>query len=228
MCERIVGGLTRIRGPHRGSPTGIVGRAWYATTANLRFRVVTDEPNVTQLIHDWREGDAEAVDRLMPLVYDELRRIAQHHLRRERPDHTLSSTALVHEAFMNLVDQSPPAVSDRVHFFAISSRVMRRVLVWHARKRGAAKRGGGQRPVTLDEEAVLADDRLEEVLALDRALERLEALDARLCRVVECRHFGGLTVPETAEALGISRATVKRDWQSARAWLRRELDGSPT
>ncbi len=162
----------------------------------------------------------------MPMVYDELRRIAQAHLRRERQDHTLSSTALVHEAFLNLVDQSPPAVSDRVHFFAIASRVMRRVLVWHARKRNAEKRGGGQRPVTLDEVAVLSDDRLDEVLALDQALDRLDALDSRLCRVVECRHFGGLTVSETAEALDVSAATVKRDWRSARAWLRRELDGA--
>ena len=180
--------------------------------------------SVTQLIHDWRAGDEDAVDHLMPRVYDELRRIAQNQLRRERPDHTLSSTALVHEAFLNLVDQSPPFVSDRVHFFAIASRVMRRVLVWHARKRSAEKRGGGQQPVTLNEEAIFGDDRLDEILALDQALDRLEMMDPRLCRVVECRHFAGLTVPETAEALGVSAATVKRDWQSARAWLRRELE----
>lgn len=186
-----------------------------------------DGRGVTRLIEEWRNGDASAVDELMPLVYDELRAIARHHLRSERADHTLSSTALVHEAFLNLAAPEPPNVNDRVHFFAIASRVMRRVLVWHARKHGAAKRGGGQRPITLDEEAVLADHRLEDLLALDQALGRLEELDPRLCRVVECRHFGGLSVPETSEALGVSTATVKRDWRTARAWLRRELDGGP-
>lgn len=184
----------------------------------------TQEREITRLIHAWKEGDAAAVDRLMPLVYDELREIAQRHLNRERPDHTLSSTALVHEAFVNLFDASPPELNDRVHFFAIASRVMRRVLVWHARKHSAAKRGGGQRPVTFDEAFVYADSRVDEVLALDQAMERLERMDERLCRVVECRHFGGLTVQETARALEVSPATVKRDWQTACAWLRRELE----
>ena len=182
--------------------------------------------DVTQLLQQWQAGDAAAVDQLMPLVYDELRRLAHHHLKGERSGHTLSTTALVHEAYLNMIGQAPAPWQDRTHFFAIASRVMRRVLIWYARKRNAAKRGGGQANVALDEEAVLSDDRLEELLALNHALERLEAMDPRLCRVVECRYFGGLSIPETAEVLAISPATVKRDWQTARAWLRRALQGA--
>lgn len=184
----------------------------------------SSQPAVTQLLLQWQEGDEAAMDDLMPLVYEELRRIAHRHLRRERADHTLSTTALVHEAYLNLVDQDMMPWQNRVHFYAIASRVMRRVLIWYARKRNAAKRGGGIPNLALDDVVVLSDDRMEELLALDQALEKLEAMDARLCRVVECRYFGGLSVQETAEALAISPATVKRDWQTARAWLRRTLD----
>jgi RNA polymerase sigma factor (TIGR02999 family) len=178
---------------------------------------------VTRLLEDWREGEPDALEQLIPLVYHELRRLAGRHLERERPGHTLSATALVHEAFMNLADGEVPRLNDRVHFFAIASRVMRRVLVWNARRRSAAKRGGGGPMVTLNEEAAMAETTADEVLALDRALDELDALDERLCRVVECRYFTGLTVPETAEALGISPATVKRDWTTAKAWLKRRL-----
>jgi RNA polymerase sigma factor (TIGR02999 family) len=184
----------------------------------------SSQPAVTQLLLKWQEGDEAAMDDLMPLVYEELRRIAHRHLRRERADHTLSTTALVHEAYLNLVDHDMMPWQNRVHFYAIASRVMRRVLIWYARKRNAAKRGGGIPNLALDDVVVLSDDRMEELLALDQALEKLEAMDARLCRVVECRYFGGLSVQETAEALAISPATVKRDWQTARAWLRRTLD----
>lgn len=180
-------------------------------------------PEVTQLLHQWQAGDAHALDRLVPLVYEELRAQAQRHVRRERDGHTLTPTALVHEAFLNLAGESPVPWEDRVHFFAVASRVMRRVLIWYARRRNAAKRGGGIAPVTFDDDLAISDARAEDLLSLDEALARLEALDPRLCRVVECRYFGGLTVPETAAALDISPATVKRDWQTARAWLRREL-----
>ncbi|MGE0553582.1 MAG: sigma-70 family RNA polymerase sigma factor [Gemmatimonadales bacterium] len=180
---------------------------------------------ITGLLRSWRAGSADALDRLIPLVYGELRAIARRHLGRERPGHTLTTAALVHEAYLDLLGQASVDWKDRVHFFAIASRTMRRVLVWHARKRNAAKRGGG-RVEALDEGVAIVPDRdaaADELLALDDALERLEAVDPRLCRVVECRHFGGLSVEETAEALSISPATVKRDWQSARAWLRLAL-----
>ncbi|MEM6782965.1 MAG: sigma-70 family RNA polymerase sigma factor [Bacteroidota bacterium] len=185
-------------------------------------------PEVTQLLHQWQEGDEAALDRLLPLVYDELRRQAHHHMRQERSGHTLNTTALVHEAFLNLAADVPGPLENRAHFFAIASRVMRRVLIWYARKRNAAKRGGGRPALSLDEAMLLADARVDDLLALDAALERLDQLDPRLCRVVECRYFGGLGVDETATALGISPATVKRDWQTARAWLRRALHDAPT
>ncbi|MEO1727563.1 MAG: ECF-type sigma factor [Bacteroidota bacterium] len=184
-------------------------------------------PAVTQLLHEWQGGDEAALDRLMPLVYDELRQRAHYHMRHERDGHTLSTTALVHEAFLNLAGDGPAAWENRAHFFAIASRVMRRVLIWYARQRNAAKRGGGAARLSLDEAMLLTDARLDDLLALDDALERLERLDPRLCRVVECRHFGGLSVQETATALSISPATVKRDWQTARAWLRRALHDEP-
>ena len=185
--------------------------------------ITQPQREVTQLLQQWQEGNTEAMDQLMPLVYDELRRLAHRHLQREHGVRTLHTTDLVHEAYLNLVGQTQMPWQSRAHFFAIASRVMRRVLIWYARKRNAAKRGGGQPRLALDDVVVLSDDRIDELLALDQALERLEKMDARLCRVVECRHFGGLTVKETAEVLGVSPATVKRDWQTAKAWLRVEL-----
>ncbi len=162
----------------------------------------------------------------MPRVYDELQAIARRHLAREQPGHTLTTAALVHEAYLDLVGQAAVDWQDRVHFFAIASRTMRRVLVWHARKRNAVKRGANAL-LTLDDAVAISacsPEDAEELLALDDALQRLEAMDERLCRVVECRYFGGLSVEETAVALDISPATVKRDWQAARAWLRVALD----
>lgn len=180
---------------------------------------------ITALLVRWRSGDADALDRLLPVVYRELQAIARRHLARERPGHTLSTSGLVHEAYLELLGQSTVDWRDRVHFYAIASRTMRRILVWHARKRHAAKRSGGPL-LTLDEAIAIAPGGSDPaaLLALNDALERLEAVDPRLCRVVECRHFGGLTVEETAAALEISPATVKRDWQAARAWLRVALE----
>lgn len=184
--------------------------------------------DITRLLHAWRGGNEGALEALVPLVYDHLRGIARRHLAREHPGHTLTTAALVHEAYLDLLNQAAVEWTDRLHFYAIASRTMRRVLVWHARKRNAVKRGSGHL-VTLDEQVAIAagsDAAADELLALDDAMARLEQFDARLCRVVECRHFGGLSVEETAEALGTSPATVKRDWQAARAWLRIALDGA--
>jgi RNA polymerase sigma factor (TIGR02999 family) len=180
------------------------------------------EPGITELLRAHAEGDAAALDSVLPLVYDELRRIARGRLRREQKGHTLAPTELVHEAFLELV---PGRVDwrSRTHFFAIASRAMRNVLIDHAVRRGAAKRGGGAQPVTLDERMGALDNSVDELIALGVALERLEQVDARQARVVECRFFGGLSLDETAEALGISAATVSRDWTFARAWLHREL-----
>lgn len=178
---------------------------------------------VTRLLVAWRQGDEQALDALMPSVYDELRRLAHKHLNRERQDHTLNTTDLVHEAYLNLVGGDPVAINNRTHFFAIASRVMRRLLIWYARRRNSAKRGGGKPGEAMEAGTLLVEQPVEELLALDQAMGRLELLDKRLCRVVECRYFGGMTVEETATALDISSATVKRDWRTARTWLHREL-----
>lgn len=163
----------------------------------------------------------------MPLIYDELLGLARGYLRAERSDHTLEPAALVHEAFLRLVEQHSVTWQSRAHFFGIAARLMRRILVDHARRQQAAKRGGGQAHVTLDDDArVTDDDPTLDLLAVDEALVRLAALDERQARVVEFRYFAGLDIPETAEALGISPATVKREWQAAKAWLARELADS--
>lgn len=179
---------------------------------------------VTRLLMEWRNGDLGALDRLMPLVYDELRRVARQWLRHERAGHTLQPTALVHEAYLKLVDLRRIQWQDRAHFLAVAAQLIRRILVDHARRHAAAKRGGGVRAVTL--EAPLEPAALQRelsVVALDDTLSRLAALDARQARLVELRFFGGLNVAETAEVLGVSSATVKREWQTAKAWLYREL-----
>ena len=178
---------------------------------------------VTRLLEEVRQGDTAALGRLLPLVYAELHNIAGRHMRRERDNHTLQPTALVHEAFLRLTGGQPIAFSDRAHFMRTASQAMRRVLVDHARARQAAKRGNGLR-VTLDEGLVeAAPARDLDMLVLDDALVRLEAADPRWAQVVELRFFAGLEVTEVAEVLGVSPATVKRDWQFARAWLAREL-----
>lgn len=177
---------------------------------------------VTALLRDWSGGDRQALERLMPLVYGELRRLAASYLRRERPDHTLQPTALVNEAYLRLVDQRSVSWANRAHFFGIAAQLMRRILVDHARRRQAAKRAAAYR-VTATPAVSPSGDRAPELLALDGALSDLEKLDARQARIVELRFFAGLTVEETAEVTGVSPATVKREWRTARAWLRREI-----
>ena len=178
---------------------------------------------VTLLLSELRGGDDSAVDQILPVVYDELKRIAHGLLVRERSGQTLSTTALVHEAYFRLVDQTRVEWQDRAHFCAVAATAMRRILVDIARRRQALKRGGNQQPLSLDESRVGFDEQVSFVLSLDHALCRLAALDGRLCRVVECRFFGGLTEEETAEVLNISSRTVRRDWEKAKAWLYKEL-----
>jgi RNA polymerase sigma factor (TIGR02999 family) len=180
-------------------------------------------PNVTRLLVDWGQGDQEALDQLAPLVYDELRRLAGNQLRRERPGHTLQSTALVHEAYLRLIDQKNVRWQNRAHFFGVASQMIRRILVDHARAHQAAKRGAGVPRLELDEALDAGVQRDLDLVALDDALESLGRLDPQQARIIELRFFGGLSIDETAEVIGISPATVKREWSSARAWLFREL-----
>jgi RNA polymerase sigma-70 factor (ECF subfamily) len=179
--------------------------------------------DVTVVLEQMRKGDRGAADKLLPLVYDEFRALARHYLAQERANHTLQPTALVHEAYMKLVDQTRVDWQGRSHFFAVAAQAMRRILVDHARSRQRDKRGGGRARVVLDEAVALSPQKDEDVLALDECLERLAALDARQAKVVELRFFGGLSVEEVAEALGVSKRTVEGDWTFARAWLSREL-----
>ena len=179
--------------------------------------------NVTQLLMAWSHGDKDALAHLMPLVYDELRQLAARHLHHERPAHTLQATALVHEAYLRLVDQSQVQWQNRAHFFGVAAQVMRRLLVDHARRQHAAKRGGGVPKLALDEALQVAEGRATDVVALDEALTTLTALDPQQSQIVRLRFFGGLTIEETAEVVGVSPATVKRDWTVAKAWLYREL-----
>jgi RNA polymerase sigma factor (TIGR02999 family) len=204
-------------------------------TANLHFPMypfsmerLPSDPHgtsgpITDLLLELTRGDREATEQLFLLVYDDLRRLAHRALARERPDHTLGTTGVVHEAYLRLVDQTRVEWRDRAHFYAIASQAMRRILVDYARRHHRQKRGGGQRPVTLDDGAVSLEERSENLIALDDALSRLAALNPRLSRVVECRFFGGLTEEEIAEATGVTVRTVKRDWAKARAWLYEEL-----
>ena len=177
---------------------------------------------VTELLVRWRAGDKEALEALVPLVYKELREIARHHLRQERPGHTLQSAALVHEAYLRLLDQHPFDSENRAHFLAVASRLMRQILVDYARSHGAAKRGADRR-VEFDASLVLPQVRSTDVVALDDALNGLAKLDEQQSRIVELRFFGGLSTEEIAEALDISPSTVKRDWNVAKAWLTREM-----
>jgi RNA polymerase sigma factor (TIGR02999 family) len=183
---------------------------------------------VTQLLADWGTGDQEALRRLMPIVYDELRRLAKAYLRRQRPGNTLQSTALVHEAYLRLADKKEVQLQDRAHFFAVSARIMRCILVDHARSRGSAKRGGGAYTIGLDEAVLSAENQNVNLIALDEALSRLRVHDRRAGQVVELRFFGGLSVEETGQVLKIAPATVKRDWTIAKAWIYREMNRSST
>lgn len=178
---------------------------------------------VSQLLHAWANGDQSALDRLMPLVYEELRQMASRYMHRQSPGHTLQTTALIHEAYLRLVNQKEARWQNRAHFFGVAAKAMRHILVDYARTRQAAKRGGETRKVSLNEAALVAADQAEEIVALDLALERLATVDYRKCQVVELRYFGGLSVEETAEVLKVSAETVMRDWRLARTWLLREL-----
>ena len=178
---------------------------------------------VSALLGKWRAGDQEALQVLIPLVYEELRRIAQRHLRRERQDHTLQSTALVHEAYLRLMKQGPAEVENRAHFLAVASQLMRQILVDHARRHRAAKRGGGLK-LELEDAMALQEAQNIDLIALDHALNELGRLDPRQSRIVEMRFFGGLSIEDAAEVIGVSPATVKREWATARAWLLREMN----
>lgn len=178
---------------------------------------------ITQLLVDWSNGNEAALERLMPLIYDDLRRLAHHYMSRERAGHTLQTTAVVHEAYLRLIDQRNVRWQNRAHFFAIAAQAMRRILVDHARGQAYAKRGGGVRKVSLEEVAELSAERAGELVALDDALKRLAAIDPRRSQVVELRYFGGLSNEEAAEVLRISPNTVTRDWNLAKAWLYHEI-----
>src|SRR6266550_4616972 len=184
---------------------------------------IPSRKDVTDLLIDWSKGDQEALNKLMPLVYDELHRLASRYLRHERPGHTLQTTALVHEAYLKLVDERNANWQNRVHFFAAAAQVMRHVLVDYARSSRASKRGGDYCRLSLDEARISSEEKDADLLALNDALNNLAAIDPQQSRVVELRVFGGLTVEETAEALGISPRTVKREWSMAKAWLHKQI-----
>lgn len=196
--------------------------------ATLRdgFTRMQSSEGITQLLIDWGKGDQAALEQLMPLVYSELRRLATNYLRRERAGHTLQPTALVNEAYLKLIDQKNAKWQNRAHFFGISAQLMRRILVDHARQRQAAKRGGSEQQrlsITSAEAAAIKQPEID-LLALNEALDELAEMDPQQGRIVELKFFGGLSIEETAEVLGISHATVERDWKVARAWLRRQLE----
>jgi RNA polymerase sigma factor (TIGR02999 family) len=184
---------------------------------------MTAPRSVTALLGDWSRGNHSALNQLLPLVYAELRRMAARHLRGERPNHTLQPTALVHEAYLRLVDQRQVDWQGRAHFFGVAAQVMRRILVDHARRHNAGKRGQGMRRVSIDDAKDVAASNEIPILALDQALDRLHEVDAALARIVELRAFGGLTIDEAAHVLDVSPSTAKRDWRTAKAWLNREL-----
>lgn len=193
----------------------------------LTLQQTSPEPSLTTWLARLREGDSEALDRVLPVVYDELRALARAHLRRENAGHTLETTALVHEAYMRLSRREMMKPEDRRHFFAIAAQAMRHVLIDHARGRKRLKRGAGVQPISLEHAGlVFNDDTATDFLALDDALERLAVANARAARVVELRFFAGLTLEETAEVLDVSLKTVQRDWIVAKAWLRKEIAGS--
>ncbi len=185
-----------------------------------------EQSHITKLLLDWSEGNRTALDHLTPLVYGELHRLAHHYMNRERAGHTLQTSALVNEAFLRLVDQRNVKWNNRAHFFAIAAQMMRRILVDYARGHLYAKRGAGAIHVSLDHAKLLSNEPTAEVTALDEALTKLESIDPQQARVVELRFFGGLTIKETAEAMGISVDMVKREWSTAKAWLYREMKGT--
>jgi len=185
--------------------------------------MASDSDNVTRLLLEWGDGNQQALEALVPLIYKELRNLAHNFLYRERPGHTLQTTALVHEAYLKLIDQNDARWQNRAHFFAIAAQAMRRILIDSARKHAAAKRGGPQEELSLDEVADIALEPDSNLLKLDEALNQLAKIDPRQSRIVELRYFGGLTIEETAEVISVSPATVKREWMMARAWLHQEI-----
>jgi RNA polymerase sigma-70 factor (ECF subfamily) len=192
---------------------------------NQRDKMAKPSPEeITGLLLAWGNGDKAALDRVIPLVYQELRRLAHRQMRRERAGDTLQTTALVNEAYLRLVDYERMQPRDRVHFLAIAAQAMRRILIERARSRRSAKRGSGGQQVSLDEAADVSDERAADVLALDEALTQLAVIDPRKSQIVELKYFGGLTIEETAEVLGVSAPTVERDWRTARIWLHREIN----
>lgn len=181
---------------------------------------------ITQLLLGWSQGDQVALDQLIPLVYPELRKLARRYMRRESPEHTLQTSALINEAYLRLVDQQSVEWQDRAHFFAMAAQVMRHILIDHARSHLSAKRGAGAPHVPLDEVSVIRQERAMELVALDDALTSLTKIDERKSKIVEMRFFGGLSVEETAESLDLSPVTVMREWRAAKAWLHREVGGN--
>jgi RNA polymerase sigma factor (TIGR02999 family) len=208
-----------------GEALGYTATASDALGANLVAHELPSQ--VTRLLQDWRAGERSASDALLPLVYDELRRQAHHHLRNERPHHTLQSAALVNEVYLRLVAQNLPKWKSRAHFFAIAAQLMRQILVDYARRHRASKRASGVCMLTLDDAVALPQRKNVDVVALDDALNALAEVDPRQSRVVELRFFAGLSLEETSEVMGIATATVQRDWTAARAWLHREISRSP-
>jgi RNA polymerase sigma-70 factor (ECF subfamily) len=180
-------------------------------------------PGLTELLDDWQQGDLTAIEKLTPLIYDELRRIAHRYVQRERNGHTLETTALVNEAYLRLAGQKKIEWQNRAHFFAVTAQVMRHILIDHARRRRFLKHGGDAQQVSLGQAALMSEPRAAELVALDEALEELAKLDQRKSQVVELRYFGGLNLEETAEVLGVSLMTVRRDWRAAKAWLYRRI-----
>ena len=183
-------------------------------------------PDVTRLLDAWSQGDRSALEKVTRLVYEDLRRLAHHYMKRQRPDHTLQTTALVHEAYLRLVSQDEPSFTNRSHFLAVAAKAMRQILVDYAKAALRLKRGAGARAVELDEAALLSREPTREILDINEALEKLAALDPRKAQVVELKYFGGLKQEEIAEVLNISEATVRRDWAFSRAWLYTELRGT--
>ena len=188
--------------------------------------MAASQHEVTELLRQWRNGDKEALQKLTPLVYDELHRLAHQYIRRERPGHTLQTTALVNEAYLRLVEQKDVEWQSRAHFFAVSAQVMRHILVDYARQHSSAKRGGNAERVTLDDKATVSRERASELVALDEAMQALEEIHPRRSQVVELRYFGGLNNKEASEVLKVSEATIERDWRFAKAWLYRELSSN--
>jgi len=205
------------------SDSYLLGNLWHVVPSRRTKLSLASSTQINRLLAEWGHGDQDARDALIPLIYNELRRIARRHLWRERPDHTLQSAALVNEAYLRLIRQEPPEWQNRAHFFGVAAQLMRHILVDHARNRLAAKRGAGAPRLSLNPEIALPQKPEVDLVALDSALNKLAGLDPQQSRLIELRFFGGLSIEETATVLGISPATVKREWATARAWLQREL-----